>query len=238
MTDDMPQDGRDIKSRKRKSHETDPWYKRYPRDFYEDTRELKPDERGIYNDIVDLIYMAEGPIPDDPRALSHKLFCDTRVWLRIRSRLLATGKLFITRGKLHNKRCQEVLATRELERRSKGRCSAPTTYVQCDLFGKDNEINDPMRVNSPYIEIDKESKKDNRSFEPRVIDGGKSQPAMIHRFVSEAALDQVRSVAPGWDRQALLRKFMDWPESKTSPTDMDTLFIRWARKYTKGKKAQ
>jgi hypothetical protein len=37
-------------------------------------------------------------------------------------------------------------------------------------------------------------------------------PAVPRRYVSEDALDQVRKIAPGWDLQALLRRYMDWIE--------------------------
>ena len=53
--------------------------------------------------------------------------------------------------------------------------------------------------------------------------------------MSEDALDQVRKVAPGWDRQALLAKYMDWIEGKEQPRDIDRAFLGWAKKFTKGK---
>jgi hypothetical protein len=66
-------------------------------------------------------------------------------------------------------------------------------------------------------------------------DDATRRPAVLHRFVSEAALDQVRVVAPGWDRQALLRKFLAWIEGKEQPRDMDKAFLAWVRSRTKGK---
>jgi hypothetical protein len=62
------------------------------------------------------------------------------------------------------------------------------------------------------------------------------KPAALPRqYVSEDALDQLRKVAPGWDRQALLRRYMDWIEGKEQPRDIDRAFIGWAKKFTKGK---
>lgn len=72
--------------------------------------------------------------------------------------------------------------------------------------------------------------KDHRSLKSDL----KSTPARPARFVSEAALEGVRSVAPGWDRQELLRRFLAWDGSKTA-TDMDRAFLGWVRKITKGK---
>lgn len=61
-----------------------------------------------------------------------------------------------------------------------------------------------------------------------------ARPARAARFVSEEALDRVRSVAPGWDRQFLLTKFLEWPKSANA-RDLDAAFLGWAKTFTKGK---
>jgi hypothetical protein len=68
------------------------------------------------------------------------------------------------------------------------------------------------------------------------LDDRKRRPAQAPRFVSEAALDKVKSIAPGWDRQMLLRKFLDWEGSKNAQ-HMDAAFLGWAKRFTKGKAA-
>lgn len=236
MHDDVEHSGPEGNPRKRRPHESAPWYKRYARDFYEDTRDLKLDERGAYNDIIDLIYMAEGPIKDDLWAIAHRLHCDVKIWKRIRKTLLANGKLYITRGQLMNKRAREVLHLRDVERRSKGRTPLPSANVGPDLFENPNDINGRLRVNSTESDIESERRSD-RSFEPRVIDGGKAtRPAQLPRYVSEEALDQVRTIAPGWDRQELLRRFTNWKGSKNAEY-IDQAFLGWVRKVTKDKAA-
>jgi hypothetical protein len=72
------------------------------------------------------------------------------------------------------------------------------------------------------------------SINKAVDDTTNRRPAALHRFVSEAALDQVRAVAPGWDRQWLLARFLAWPGSKQA-RDMDKAFLAWVRSFTKGK---
>jgi hypothetical protein len=67
------------------------------------------------------------------------------------------------------------------------------------------------------------------------VDGGVRKPAMVHNFVSEAALDAVRTIAPGWDRQFLLQKFNSWPGSRNAQ-DIDKAFIGWCTSFTKGKR--
>jgi hypothetical protein len=55
------------------------------------------------------------------------------------------------------------------------------------------------------------------------------------RYITEDALDQVRTIAPGWDRQWLLAKYKDWRAGKPEPQDPDKAFLGWVRKFTKGK---
>ena len=74
-----------------------------------------------------------------------------------------------------------------------------------------------------------------RSPEIREVDFG-PRPAVTARYVTEDALDRVRSIAPGWDRQFLLRKFMDWEGSRTA-ANLDAAFLGWVKSFTKGKSA-
>jgi hypothetical protein len=74
-----------------------------------------------------------------------------------------------------------------------------------------------------------------RSPEKREDDFG-PRPAVTARFVTEEALDRVRSLAPGWDRQFLLRKFMDWEGSRTA-ANLDAAFLGWVKSFTKGRPA-
>jgi hypothetical protein len=66
------------------------------------------------------------------------------------------------------------------------------------------------------------------------LDDRKRRPAVRHRYVSGGALDKVRAIAPGWDRQALLAKFLAWTGAKTAE-NMDAAFLGWAKKFTRGK---
>lgn len=98
---------------------TSPWYKRYSQDFHDGTRELTLEERGAYNDILDLIYIFDRPLPDEPGRIAHYLHCTTQKWVAIRKVLLAKGKLMLTDRGLTNPRTE-----RELEARSERRQQA------------------------------------------------------------------------------------------------------------------
>lgn len=212
----MPKGSR---GRKKKPHEVEPWYKRYPRDWFEDTRDLKLDERGAYNDIIDLIYMTGGPIRDDARALAFRLHCDARVWTRIRRRLLAEGFLYIvheaTCGKLMNKRCAEVLAERQLQLAYMGRSGEPSPEVPPDLFGNPNEINGGMASRSTDSDSDSEREKESSTTPLRVIPGGRAQRRVSQEALDEAAeLYRLAGLHIDQDKlKTLEADFWAWPKS-------------------------
>jgi hypothetical protein len=63
----------------------------------------------------------------------------------------------------------------------------------------------------------------------------RSKPAVTTRFVSEEALDRVRKLAPGWDRQWLLAKFYEWEGSKNA-VHLNAAFLGWVKKFVNGRK--
>ncbi len=54
---------------------------------------------------------------------------------------------------------------------------------------------------------------------------------------SDAVLEQLRTIAPGWDRQALLARYREWSRGKTPPANPHGGFIGWVKRFTKGKAA-
>jgi uncharacterized protein YdaU (DUF1376 family) len=81
-----------------------PWYKRNPRDYLNATRELTPEERGIYNDIIELLYLRDRPIPDDPRFIAGFVGVSVRKWSIVRQSLLDADKIIIRGDFISNAR--------------------------------------------------------------------------------------------------------------------------------------
>src|SRR3954447_12666186 len=54
---------------------------------------------------------------------------------------------------------------------------------------------------------------------------------------TDAILDQLLTIAPGWDRQALLERFRQWSKGKPPPDNPHGAFIGWVKRLTKGKPA-
>lgn len=54
-------------------------------------------------------------------------------------------------------------------------------------------------------------------------------------LISEDALAQVRSVAPGWDKYFLAARYQEWMQGKERPKHPDAAFLGWVKRFTKGK---
>jgi uncharacterized protein YdaU (DUF1376 family) len=86
-----------------------PYYKAYPRDFFEGTIGLDFEEKAAYRLVLDLIYMHGGRLADDPRFIAGHLGCSVKKWNALRSALLATGKITASEGYLGNLRADKEL---------------------------------------------------------------------------------------------------------------------------------
>src|SRR5262249_25056569 len=98
----------------------------------------------------------------------------------------------------------------------------------------DRKTGTPMSPDSSMTHQDPSNARAREDLSNSDLDDRKRRPAVLHRFVSQDALDQVRTIASGWDRQMLLRRFLDWPGSRQA-RDMDAAFLAWCRSFTKGK---
>jgi len=54
---------------------------------------------------------------------------------------------------------------------------------------------------------------------------------------TDAVLDQVRAIAPSWDRQALLARYKEWSKGKVPTRNPHGAFLGWVKRFTKGKAA-
>jgi uncharacterized protein YdaU (DUF1376 family) len=75
------------------------FYKRDPDAAIAGMAELNLEERGAYNSIIDQAYSRDGILPDDDRLLARMLGCHIHKWRRIRTRLMALGKIWVVDGR-------------------------------------------------------------------------------------------------------------------------------------------
>jgi uncharacterized protein YdaU (DUF1376 family) len=87
------------------------WYKRDPSAALEGMHHLTLEERGAYNTVLDLIYLRDDHLPDDDRFISGYLGVDKRVWTRLKTSLVANGKLLLEDGFIRNPRATTEVRT-------------------------------------------------------------------------------------------------------------------------------
>ena len=72
-----------------------PYYPRYTQDFLRATTGWPLELKGAYAVLLDLIYLNDDRLPDDPQYIAGNLGCSVRKWNQIRAELLARGKLIL-----------------------------------------------------------------------------------------------------------------------------------------------
>jgi uncharacterized protein YdaU (DUF1376 family) len=85
-------------------------YRREIRAALAGVRGLSPEERGIYNTVLDLIYDHDGAVDDDEGFITYWCECDAPAWRRVRQRLVVLGKLYAVHGTLRNPRADREVA--------------------------------------------------------------------------------------------------------------------------------
>jgi uncharacterized protein YdaU (DUF1376 family) len=85
-----------------------PYFNYYPRDFIADTRHLSFEQRGVYRELLDFmwIYGDDCTLPDDPKTISGLLGLSPKKWLQFRAALVEgfAPVLRSTNGRLISKR--------------------------------------------------------------------------------------------------------------------------------------
>jgi uncharacterized protein YdaU (DUF1376 family) len=95
------------------------WYARDPARALAGMMKMTLAEAGAYNKILDLIYLREGKLLDDPAEICRWLNCKPRVWKRIRAKLIDMEKLYVHAGCLHNERAdEEIVKSRRIVEKS------------------------------------------------------------------------------------------------------------------------
>ena len=75
-------------------------YLRYPDNFFTGTRTLTLEQRGAYNDLLDLYITRDGDLPDNDHHRARELAIDLRIWRRIKRELIQAGKIEVKDDRL------------------------------------------------------------------------------------------------------------------------------------------
>ena len=86
-----------------------PYYKAYPRDFFEGTVGFSFELKAAYRLVLDLIYQHGGALPDDARHIAGQLGCSVRAWNSYKAALIDAGKISADLGIISNFRADKEL---------------------------------------------------------------------------------------------------------------------------------
>jgi uncharacterized protein YdaU (DUF1376 family) len=86
-----------------------PFFKFYPRDWLEATREMSLEERGAYIDLICILMEMEGHLADNDDWMRHQLHIPKQRWKKMKNRLVEHGKIRIENGLIVNERCIKEL---------------------------------------------------------------------------------------------------------------------------------
>lgn len=87
------------------------FHKRFHSDALAGMADLNPEERGIYNTIIDLMYQRRSVLPDDDAWLARVNNCPLRTYRRVKKSLLAKGRIITCEesGALYDERALREL---------------------------------------------------------------------------------------------------------------------------------
>lgn len=86
-----------------------PFFKFYPRDWLEATRDLSLEARGAYIDLICILMEMEGHLADNDKWISHQMHVSPRKWRALKGQLVEHEKIYIDDGKIVNERCLKEL---------------------------------------------------------------------------------------------------------------------------------
>lgn len=125
-----------------------PWFKCFQDAWLEGTRDLTPDQRGIYFDCLCLIYKYDAPIRNDDEWIAYQLHVSTRKWRTVCAALIAAGKLTKTKAGLINSR-----ASAEVAERSSIRSKLSEAATIRERFARGSSASQPRVEREPTPKI-------------------------------------------------------------------------------------
>lgn len=200
--------------------------------FISDTLHLTAEETGAYLLLLMMAWrMPECAIPNDDKLLAKWTRMTRARWRKIKPDVmefwtLENGYFFQKRLKKEREFAVRRASIARENGSKGGRPKAANTGTSHNPAGSSRDTRSEPNGKAPIPNPNPKGYQAQPSDEVR--------PARVYRFVSEAALNKVPVLAPGWDRQSLLTRFLNWDGSRNA-RNMDAAFEAWVKSYTKGK---
>lgn len=189
-----------------------PWFKLYCRDWLDATRSLDPALRGIYIDVLCIMYDRDGPVPDDESWMAHQLHVSRRTWRSSRAALVACGKLLVTPMGLVNDRAISEIKSRAKIRRTNAENGAKNSSKYRDFHNNENKNNEPperpVEPNNSYARAHQNLNPESRTMVSIPTDDGARGVATTSKSIPigwrQGELEWLRAAVPAKPLQDLV----------------------------------
>jgi hypothetical protein len=145
-------------------------YLRHPDNFFTGTRTLTLEQRGAYNDLLDLYISFDGCLHDNDQQIARQLAVDLRVWRRVKTQLIDAAKIEISGGFVVPTGAVTTLA-RCLATSVAGRKAADSRWHKLGLNPL-IEHGTAYATAMPLIQDNKKEKELNKKVAPKMILNG------------------------------------------------------------------
>lgn len=222
-------------SKKRTNPDQLPWFKCYQDLWLDGTRDLTPEQRGIYIDCLCLIYKYDQPLRDDIDWVAHKLHVKPRVWKRIREELVACGKLVQTADGLTNGRAESEIVERGLVKEMRSKSAKKRSKISGNDPEKSNENNKTEVANADRVRSKNKTVEEEKTESPSTVgesNGLKGDELFFERTDGVVRLPFAentirRVVAMDVDATKLIQKY--FRKKPAGATDPDAYLMKMAR---------
>ena len=178
------------------------FYKRDPALALEGMSQLNSQQRGIYNSIIDLLYVRDGIVPDDDHMVAAAISIDLREYRNIKRQLVAAGKVRTRSGLISANGVDATLAIAQL-RSSSARANAQLRWKRYKNANKFNQAFMPLQCDGNAIQNtdrkrEKEVAKEAQvkvEFEVEMEDGSVTKVTRDEYFKILQERDQARRLA-------------------------------------------
>lgn len=234
----------------------------YPHQAYVDYSRMDADEIAVMSQIINLIYMNENPIDNDPKWISRSIRDMGPAKCRnVIDRLIHRGELSLDEnGKISKKMCENQLknVSKRREFYRDLRKKQTKSGENLEFFDSENEENQTDRYNvrqkntalstntntntiktpTPISKSAPASEGGGGGvFKNGLGEGGRGANFNIGHKLSDQGLRAAKNAAPGWDIYHLMGVYNEGIHSgkREPPKAPDKAFPAWCARYTKGK---